>query len=534
MKLKPNPRLLLLPLLLSVSFVRGASAEPIGTQQQLTTFSPSSTSTYCGGPSLAHNAASRKTLAAYIENVAVSVSAPDGGMVRAAFMNGDAALSSTPIDISTTLPVKSFSNCDPPVVAAGPLGTWLVAWPPLGSGSSLGVNAQLLDVNGNLSGTNFTLSSNTNYGDIETVAIAWSPADSRYLVTWKANVSSAFPFAANIQQVVGRFLDASGSGIGNDFLVTNIADGVNNSQDVAFGGGRWIVVVGTNNNRRAVGQIVTTAGPQGSVFNLSTAGLNASNANIAPSIAYNSSTDQFAAVWKLRNAPYTEYARLLDSSGTPLGADVDLGGTGSRPRIASAGTYGYLVTWHNPGGSNLGPIYAVRLLSNGTVDGTPQEMTPGSPFQAWRPSVVFDQSVGKFLIAYAGNPNSSAPNNVTNYYARAWLTDAATSASEAITAPLAPQMLTINMTGSGAGVVTSSPSGVTCEGSCRYEFDFDSTVVLTAIPSLGSKFVEWGGACSGMTTCIVRMDVARSVTARFSVLEAAEPAAAVVTLPETL
>ena len=49
--------------------------------------------------------------------------------------------------------------------------------------------------------------------------------------------------------------------------------------------------------------------------------------------------------------------------------------------------------------------------------------------------------------------------------------------------------LTVQMTGSGAGQVNSSPSGIACtSGTCRAEFYEGTTVTLTAIPSGAARF----------------------------------------------
>ncbi len=474
-----------------------AAAGPVGTQQQLTTFSPVSDGTYCSGPSLAYSASSAKTLAVWIENVAVSDSAPSGGIVRAAFMNGDAALSSTPVDVSITLPSSAFFRCWLPYVAAGPAGTWLVVWP---APDNPAIYGQVLDASGNRSGPNLTISSNTNYGDIETVSAAWSPQDNRYLVSWKANVSNPFSGAANGQQVAGRFVDSSGAGLGNDFLVTDTADGINNSQDLAYGNGRWISVAATNSNRRSIGQVVTTAGPQGSIFDISTTG--STPENIAPSIAYNSATQQFAVAYRRQSSPQTHFLRLLDSNGVPIGSDTDLGSSGSRPRIASAEAHGYLVVAHRPAGGIIGPVSGLRILADGTPDGSAQVMSDAAPFAAWRPSVAYDPSQGRFLVAFAGNIESA-----TNYYARAWF----------VTTP--PVALTVTREGTGSGTVASSPAGIDCGATCTFDFDSGASVTLTATPASGSSFTGWSGSgCSGTSTCTVTMSEARAVTAQFAVV----------------
>ncbi|AKF10903.1 Flagellar hook-length control protein FliK [Sandaracinus amylolyticus] len=71
----------------------------------------------------------------------------------------------------------------------------------------------------------------------------------------------------------------------------------------------------------------------------------------------------------------------------------------------------------------------------------------------------------------------------------------------------------------GAGTVTSAPSGISCTtgGStgCLASFDHDTSVTLTASPSVGSSFVQWSGACAGTsTTCVVTTNADRAVTAQ--------------------
>ncbi len=78
--------------------------------------------------------------------------------------------------------------------------------------------------------------------------------------------------------------------------------------------------------------------------------------------------------------------------------------------------------------------------------------------------------------------------------------------------------LTVALSGSGTGSVTSSPSGITCpSGSCAAQFDQNATVTLAAAPSSSSYFTGWGGACSGTAGCSVSMGVSdKSVTAGFA------------------
>ncbi len=68
----------------------------------------------------------------------------------------------------------------------------------------------------------------------------------------------------------------------------------------------------------------------------------------------------------------------------------------------------------------------------------------------------------------------------------------------------------------GDGTVTSSPAGITCGTVCSARFDPNTTVTLTAKPDRGSRFLGWQHGCSGKARCTVRLNSAKSVTARFA------------------
>lgn len=67
---------------------------------------------------------------------------------------------------------------------------------------------------------------------------------------------------------------------------------------------------------------------------------------------------------------------------------------------------------------------------------------------------------------------------------------------------------TVNNT-SGAGSITSSPSGINCNltgGVCSAYFRGGSQIVLTATPVAGSTFVGWSGGCSGTSPCLLTLN----------------------------
>jgi hypothetical protein len=81
--------------------------------------------------------------------------------------------------------------------------------------------------------------------------------------------------------------------------------------------------------------------------------------------------------------------------------------------------------------------------------------------------------------------------------------------------------LTIGLTGSGGGMVMSSPEGITCGGRteqlmCSADFAAGTEVLLSAFLDYGSEFVGWsGGGCSGTDPCTVTVDGAQLLAAEF-------------------
>jgi hypothetical protein len=77
-------------------------------------------------------------------------------------------------------------------------------------------------------------------------------------------------------------------------------------------------------------------------------------------------------------------------------------------------------------------------------------------------------------------------------------------------------ILSVSKSGSGTGTVTSAPAGIACGPTCSAAFDNGSTVTLSALPLKGAKFAGWsGGSCTGTSTCVVPMNAAQTVSARF-------------------
>jgi hypothetical protein len=87
--------------------------------------------------------------------------------------------------------------------------------------------------------------------------------------------------------------------------------------------------------------------------------------------------------------------------------------------------------------------------------------------------------------------------------------------SATATFKLIPETLTLGTSGGGVGVISSSPGGVDCGGSCSHDFDYGTAVTLAPNAAKGSSFLGWSGDCWGTESCTLTMTAGRSVTARF-------------------
>jgi hypothetical protein len=92
---------------------------------------------------------------------------------------------------------------------------------------------------------------------------------------------------------------------------------------------------------------------------------------------------------------------------------------------------------------------------------------------------------------------------------------------------VAHPLLTVALEGSGSGEVSSEPPGIECEPTCSAKVEFGDTVELNQSADPGSKFLAWGGACSGNGACEVTMTEPLEVTATFAALPQAKAKQAV-------
>ncbi len=89
-------------------------------------------------------------------------------------------------------------------------------------------------------------------------------------------------------------------------------------------------------------------------------------------------------------------------------------------------------------------------------------------------------------------------------------------ATDVVTANVPVNRYQLSVARVGAGMVTSTPSGIDCGTTCDTTLDQGTLVELSAAPAAGWTFTGWSGACTGKSACSVTMDGAKSVTAQFT------------------
>jgi len=113
---------------------------------------------------------------------------------------------------------------------------------------------------------------------------------------------------------------------------------------------------------------------------------------------------------------------------------------------------------------------------------------------------------------------SGKPTDVLGNGPWYWSCESSNGGTSPFCSTATPVNLNITLAGAGSGSVNSSPSGIACtSGSCNSDFVKNSSISLIALPSTGSSFFGWSGACSGSGNCSVTVDSSKSATAIFSI-----------------
>jgi hypothetical protein len=187
--------------------------------------------------------------------------------------------------------------------------------------------------------------------------------------------------------------------------------------------------------------------------------------------------------------------------------------------------YGYYV-WPVRAGQS-GTLGALTISKTGTGTGTvnsnPAGITCGAICSA---SVAKGQSV---VLTATADVNSIFSSWTGCDSSNSNQCTVAVSGAKNVTAKFAltTPALTVNVTGTGNGTVSSTPDGITClkksGGTVTCSSGFTGDVTLSATPTVYSLFGGWSGTtCSGPGACGFAMEGDKSVNAEFKMLRIGE------------
>ena len=199
------------------------------------------------------------------------------------------------------------------------------------------------------------------------------------------------------------------------------------------------------------------------------------------------------------------------SAGTFMGNVTFTGGGGATKTLTGTGVATLTVTKAGSG--------------DGTVTSNPAGISCGADctevYTATSVTLTASPAAGSRFVGWSGGGCSGTGTCTVTM-----------TANITVTATFNPAFtLTVTKAGSGAGTITSGPSGITCGSSCSTTFDRNSSVTLSAGADSGSTFSAWsGGGCGGTGTCTVTMNGNITVKATLSKAFTDDPLSAQVTL----
>lgn len=242
---------------------------------------------------------------------------------------------------------------------------------------------------------------------------------------------------------------------------------------------------------------------------------------------YDDSTAVLSGVW---GADQTAQATVYSSNISSGFAEVELRlrttisansitGYELNYSVVSSNGYCQVVRWNGPLGSWTGLDGRVCNVPNGSVV---KGSIVGNLITTFVNGVeIFHVSDNTFTtgspgIGFYSMGNADSGFGFTSFTATG-------GGSQPPPPPPPPQNLTLTLlkSGTGTGVVTSSPSGNTCGSTCSSSYGTYASgtiVTLSETPDSNSSFLSWSGACSGTGLCSVTMSSAETVTATFNLL----------------
>ena len=213
-----------------------------------------------------------------------------------------------------------------------------------------------------------------------------------------------------------------------------------------------------------------------------------------------SAPDVPASNWQGQGWTFWQWSSTGSVSGIPTAVDRDRF-TGTDMKM---GQIAALTVVPAPGGAVMG----ARIACGGGATTCSRLASPGDTV-----TLTAAPNPGATLLGWTGACAGAGTSNTCDV----------TMVGRSSAAAVFGYQVSVSVGGTGAGAVTSSPSGLDCPGTCEQAVQAGTTIDLTATADSASAFDGWSGACSGsQLTCTLVVDGPRSVGATFTATQQLE------------
>lgn len=316
----------------------------------------------------------------------------NGSDVYGQLVNADG----TPVSTSFLISYSSGEKRNPDIAYSHKSNKYIITWANKRNFSS-DIYAQVVEANGSLSGTNFIVSAAST--DQLKPIITYSAGANRFLVAWtdESNV---------IRKIYGKIINADGQLVGTNFIIANeganpsvVSNSYSGQFVVAFEKVSDIYLQRINSDRTLVGSAILVS--------------DGYNKQYGPSIAYNSTNNQYLVVWSDRRwfppdaGIGTIFFQRLNSDGTFIGSNAPLSNTlteisGSNlyPEIAFSSTSKkYIILWNQTETWPNSNIY-LQVLNQDTTLGDVRLEVSTINGNALRPSIAYNSLSNQFMTLW--------------------------------------------------------------------------------------------------------------------------------------
>ena len=342
-------------------------------------------------PGLAYNSSTNQFLVVW-EDFRAAVGF--GSDVYGQVVNGDGSMTGVNFSISTA----SDWQRDPKA-AYDPVGKkYLIVWEDWRTDSDDDIYAQLVNADGSMAGSEFTISAATN--DQSNPDIVYNPSSNRFLVVFDDDRLVAYDV-----DIYGKLVNADGSMSGSDFPISTPSENqlipvvAYNSTDDQFLVVWWDKRNQDTNSGDIYARLVNGDGTMdGSDFPISTT----SNADqISPAVAYDPNSNQYLVVWE-HSVVYTHvYGRLVNADESFVGPEFPISSGSddhSDPAVAhDSNNNRFLVAWSDSDGWD--DIHGQLVSADGSMDGEKIELATGKG-DFFYPDAAFNSSMEQFLVVW--------------------------------------------------------------------------------------------------------------------------------------